>query len=119
MQPSLEVQSSWPVYEGIENILYCVGWNPIIGIHHKGWKARLSLLQSVVYLILSVSLLSAAANGLGFEPPTCEKGFAIETCVNYKTRAPSCQVVDDEVWASLVLLAIVISLHKGEASTST
>ena len=32
--------------------------------------------------------------------------------VNCKTGAPSCQVVDDEVWASLVLLAIVISLPK-------
>ena len=70
-----------PVDEGIQNILHCVGWNPTIGINHKRWKVRLSLLQSAAHLfILSVSLLSVAASGLGFELPTCEKGFAIETC---------------------------------------
>ena len=32
--------------------------------------------------------------------------------INCKTGAPSCQVVDDEVWASLVLLATVVSFPK-------
>ena len=42
---------------------------------------------------------------MGFKLPTCEKGLA---------RAPSCQVVDDEVRVSMVFFATVVSLPKKE-----
>ena len=78
------------------------------------------MLQSAAYLlVLSVSLLSAAANGLGLEPPTCEKGFAIEMSIVRLEPLLDDKVVDDEVWASLVFLATVDSLPKRSASTST
>ena len=32
-----------PVDEGIQNILHCVGWNPTIGIHHKGMEGKVEL----------------------------------------------------------------------------
>ena len=47
-----------PVDEGIENILHCVGWNPTIGIHHKGMESKVEL-AAVSCILVDLVCLSA------------------------------------------------------------
>ena len=101
-----------PVDEGIKNILHCVGWNPTIGIHHKGMESKVEP-AAVSCILVCLVCLSAecCCQWSGVWTTHLWEGVCYWD-VNCKTGAPSCQVVDDEVWASLVLLAIVVSLPK-------